>query len=144
MKSFIIFLVSIISISCVDLPSHAIKSIQMMNGQKIYFKREVRGINGNYDVIAISTDGNPCRSFDEKTDYCICNGSENVYYNNDDNTLILYDYSIPQRSPTNFDFPVKVESRNVSQIFTENTEKLYEQKGIKKISLELDKTIKCW
>jgi len=115
----------------------------MANGQKIYFKREVRGINGNYDVTAISTDGNPCRKYNEETDYCICNGSENVYYNINENTLVLYDYSKPQHSPTISEFPAKVESQSVSQIFTENTEKIYEQKGIKKLNLKLDESIKC-
>lgn len=100
MRLSIIFLIFMFSTSCIDFSSfqslHAVKSIEMANGQKIYFKREVRGINGNYDVTAISTDGNPCRKYNEETDYCICNGSENVYYNINENTLVLYDYSKPQ------------------------------------------------
>jgi hypothetical protein len=33
---------------------YAIASVKLAGGQILYFKREVRGINGSYDVIAIS------------------------------------------------------------------------------------------
>lgn len=147
MKLIVIILVVTFSFglfSCTDWSLHSVKSIETVNGQKIYFKREVRGINGNYDVIAISTNGNPCRSYNKETDYCICNSSQAVYYNINGNILTLYNYSIPQHAPTKSDFPVSVEGRQVSQIFTENTEKIYQEKGIQKLDLEIDKTIKCW
>jgi len=59
-------------------PEYSVSSIRLSNGREIFFKREVRGITGSYDVIAISADGDPCRSYDRQTDYCICTGTDRV------------------------------------------------------------------
>jgi hypothetical protein len=61
-------------------PEYSVSSIRLSNGREIFFKREVRGITGSYDVIAISADGDPCRSYDRQTDYCICTSTDRVYY----------------------------------------------------------------
>jgi hypothetical protein len=55
---------------------YAIASVKLAGGQTLYFKREVRGITGNYDVIAVSANSNPCISHDDQTDYRICGNGE--------------------------------------------------------------------
>src|SRR5215470_12030407 len=72
------------------LPRQAHGRILLTSGREIFFKREVRGVTGNYDVIAISADGNSCRSYDPQTDYRICAYTEYVYYKVEGDTPRLF------------------------------------------------------
>lgn len=58
----LIIIVAIFMPSCHEpdfASEYAIAPIQLSTGQTIYFKREVRGITGNYNVIVISTNADP-------------------------------------------------------------------------------------
>ena len=123
-------------------PLYAIAPVQLSTSQTIYFKREVRGITGNYNVIAISTNANPCKSYDEKNDACICTLTENVYYKLEGDTLHLYDStatSLPEKSL----FPIKIKNHEIHPLDREKFKKNYAQQGITHLELKTTSNNKC-
>src|SRR5215468_1673470 len=118
-------------------PEYSVSSIRLSNGREIFFKREVRGITGSYDVIAISADGNPCRSYDPQTEYCICTSTDRVYYKAEGDTLHLF-YSTTTGTPERFPFRVTVENHEVHPMEREKFKQEYERMGITKLDLPID------
>ncbi len=123
-------------------PEYAVSSIRLANGREIFFKREVRGITGNYDVIAISADGDPCRSYDQQTDYCICTSTDRVYYKAEGDTLHLF-YSTSTSAPERFPFQLIMENHEVHPMEREKFKQEYQSLGITRIDLPIDPKIKC-
>ena len=121
---------------------YAIETVKFSTGQTIYFKREVRGINGNYDVVSISTNSDPCKSYDEKTDYCICSYRKYVYYKIEGEKIHLYDATAdrsPERSPIN----LRVENHEIHPLDREKFEANYDKQGITRLLLEIKPENKC-
>src|SRR6266542_5112753 len=118
-------------------PEYSVSSIRLSNGREIFFKREVRGITGSYDVIAISADGDPCRSYDRQTDYCICTSTDRVYYRTEGDTLHLF-YSTSTSAPDRFPFQITVENHEVHPMEREKFKQEYQSMGITRIDLPID------
>jgi hypothetical protein len=123
-------------------PEYSVSSIRLSNGREIFFKREVRGITGSYDVIAISANGDPCRSYDRQTDYCICTSTDRVYYKTEGDTLHLF-YSTSTSAPERFPFQIIVENHKVHPMEREKFKQEYQKMGITRIDLPIDPKIKC-
>src|SRR5262245_16096744 len=139
----VIYLVLLQSCNVPDLsPQYSVSSIRLTSGREIFFKREVRGVTGSYDVIAISADGNPCRSYDPQTDYCICTGTDRVYYKAEGDTLHLF-YSTSTSAPKSFPFQVIVENHEVHPMEREKFKQGYERMEITRLDLPIDARIKC-
>ena len=127
----------------VDFSSeYAIAKLDLPDGKAIYLKREVRGINGNYDVVAISQNSDPCVSFNDDSDYCICSWREYVYYKLDGDTLHLY-YATAFRAPAKQAFPVKVVNHEIHPMEAEEFKHKYAEIGITRVDLAIDGTKKC-
>ena len=144
-RGWLLIVMATFMLSCHEpdfAPEYAIASVQLSTGQKIYFKREVRGITGNYDVIAISTNADPCKSYDKKNDACICTFTENVYYKLKEDTLHLYGStatSLPEKTL----LPVKIENHEIQPLDREKFKKNYAQQGITQLALKTTSTNKC-
>lgn len=139
----VIYLVFLQSCSVPDMsPQYSVSSIRLNSGREIFFKREVRGVTGSYDVIAISADGNPCRSYDPQTDYCICTSADRVYYKAEGDTLHLF-YSTSTSAPKRFPFQLIVENHEVHPMEREKFKQEYERIGITRLDLPIDPMIKC-
>ena len=123
-------------------PEYTIAKLDLLNGRSVFFKREVRGINGNYDVIAISPNGEPCVSVNDDTDYCICSGSEYVYYKLEGDTLHLY-YATANHAPATHEFPIKVVNHEVHPMDSVKFKGTYAGLGITRLDLAIDHTKKC-
>ena len=123
-------------------PEYSVSSIRLSNGREIFFKREVRGITGSYDVIAISADGDPCRSYDRQTDYCICTSTDGVYYKTEGDTLHLF-YSTSTSAPERFPFQIIVENHEVHPMEREKFKQEYQKMGITRLDLLINPKIKC-
>ena len=123
-------------------PEYAISRLDLANGKAIYFKREVRGITGNYDVVAISTDGNPCTSVNDDTDYCICSWQPYVYYKLEDDSLHLY-YATADHAAAKDQFPVKVVNHEINPMDVKLFEHTYWKLGIVRLDLAVDATKRC-
>ena len=123
-------------------PEYAIETVKLPTGQTIYFKREVRGINGNYDVVAISTNGDPCKSFDEETDYCICSYRKYVYYKIEGDNIHLY-YATATHVPARFPINLRIENHEINPLDREKFEANYDKQGITRLSLEIKPGSKC-
>jgi len=123
-------------------PEYAIEAIKLPDGQTIYFKREVRGITGNYDVIAVSANSDPCASCDPKTDYCLAAmGPEAVYYKIEAETLHLFAHG-GINSPEKFPLPIKIEIHDISSVPAQDEfKRKMSRDGVKK--LPLTATDKC-
>ena len=121
---------------------YAIETVKLSTGQPIYFKREVRGINGNYDVVAISTSNDPCKSYDEKTDYCICSDRRYVYYKVEGEKIHLYG-ATANRSPARFPVNLKIENHEIQPLDREKFVADYDKQGITRLSLEIKPENKC-
>jgi hypothetical protein len=122
-------------------PEYAIAKLELPNGKAIYFKREVRGINGNYDVVAISPNSDPCTSVDSDCDYCICYLREFVYYKLEGDTLHLY-YATAGDPPAK-NFPVKVVNHEINIMKVEEFKRNYSSQGITRLELVVDGTKRC-
>ncbi|GEM_PF-3277454 len=125
-----------------DPSQYAVASVSLPDGQPLYFKREVRGITGNYDVIAISANGDPCVSQDDKTDYCICSSTEQVYYKLDAATLHLYG-STTNRTPAKFPLQLKVENHEINPMDQERFKRDYAKQGINRLDLVIKPENRC-
>jgi hypothetical protein len=121
---------------------YAIETVKLPTGQTIYFKREVRGINGNYDVVSISTNSDPCKSYDEKTDYCICSGRRYVYYKIEGDKIHLYDATANQ-SPERFPINLGIENHEIHPLDREKFEANYDKQGITRLLMEIKPGNKC-
>lgn len=115
---------------------YAIEAVKLPGGENIYFKREVRGLTGNYDVIAISANSDPCASCDRKADYCLNDmwpGA--VYYKIEAETLHLFAFG-GISAPEKFPLPIKIEKHEISG-FTDQQEfeSNLESNGIKRLPL---------
>src|SRR5437016_4419804 len=121
-------------------PEYAISKLDLSNGQAIYFKREVRGINGNYDVVAISPNGDPCASMNRDTDYSISE-SESVYYKLEGDALHLY-FSTATGSPAR-PFPVKLVNHEINNMDFDKFKRSYLSRGITRLDLVVDGTKRC-
>ena len=120
---------------------YAIAKLDLPNGRTVFFKREVRGINGNYDVVAISSNGDACVSVNKDTDYCICSGSESIYYKLEGDTLHLY-YATANHAPAK-QFPIKVVNHEVHPMDAAKFMGTYGGLGITRLDLAIDHTKKC-
>jgi hypothetical protein len=120
-------------------PEYAISKLQLPNGQTIYFKREVRGINGNYDVVAISANGDPCTSMNRDNDYAI-NDCPSVYYKLEGNTLHLYFWTA-SGSPTKP--PVQLVNHEINNMDFDAFKRSYLSQGITRLDLVVDGTKRC-
>ena len=121
---------------------YAIETVNLSTGQTIYFKREVRGINGSYDVVSISTNSDPCKSYDEKTDYCICSYRKYVYYSVEGDKIHLY-AATANRSPERFPINLKIENHEIHPLDREKFEANYDKQGITRLLLEIKPGNKC-
>ena len=121
---------------------YAIAPVKLSSGQIIYFKREVRGINGNYDVIAISANSDPCASQDDKTDYRLCSGGEGVYYKLDGDTLQLYGSKVCD-APKQFPLQLKVEEHEIHPLDRGRFKLDYPKQGINRLVLTVKHENRC-
>jgi hypothetical protein len=121
---------------------YAIASVKLAGGQTLYFKREVRGINGSYDVIAISANSDPCASQDDKSDYRICGSGEHVYYKFDGNILHLYG-STACSTPKQFPLHLTVENHEIHPIDWDLFKQDHPKQGIDHLSLILKPENRC-
>jgi hypothetical protein len=123
-------------------PQYSISKLDLPNGKAIYFKREVRGLLGNYDVVAISPNGDPCASVNSDNDYCICSDREYVYYKLDGDTLHLY-YATANSAPKKNNFPLKVVNHDINIMRVDEFKRTYAKDGITRLELPVDDTKKC-
>jgi hypothetical protein len=121
---------------------YAIETVKLSTGQQIYFKREVRGLNGNYDVVVISTNNDPCKSYDEKTDYCICSYRKYLYYKIEGDTVHLYG-ATANRSPQRFPVNLKIENHEIHPLDIAKFGVDYDKQGITRLLLEIKPENKC-
>jgi hypothetical protein len=131
------------SCSVPDMNSdYAVETVRLPNGQNIYFKREIRGITGNYNVISVSANNDPCASCDHKTDYCLkAMWPEVVYYQLDGETLHLFAYG-GLTTPEKFPLTIKIETHDITGIPAEDEfERMMARKGA--LRLTLTATNKC-
>jgi len=121
---------------------YAVAKLDLPDGQSIFFKREVRGINGNYDVVAISPNDDPCVGVNDDTDYCICSWREYVYYKLEGDTLHLY-YAAGNHAPAKHPFPIKVVNHEVHPMDAEEFKRKYAAMGITRLDLAVDHAHTC-
>lgn len=121
---------------------YAIEPVKLSTGQTIYFKREVRGINGNYDVVSIPTNSDPCKSYDEKTDYYIRSDRKYVYYKVEGDKIHLYS-ATANRSPERFPINMRIENHEIHPLDQEKFEANYDKQGITRLLLEIKPENKC-
>src|SRR5262249_52191032 len=123
-------------------PEYAIETVKLPTGQTIYFKREVRGINGDHDVVAISTNGDPCKSFDEETDYCICSYRKYVYYKIEGDKIHL-NYATENTIPAKFQTNQKIKNNKIHPLDRKKFKANYKKQVIPLLPLEIKPGIKC-
>ena len=69
-----------------------ISEVRLANGERLYFKREARGLD--YDVVALSKNGDRCKEADYHIDYILPPFNTSIgYYCVKGNTIHLYTYS---------------------------------------------------
>jgi hypothetical protein len=113
--------IALVSLNCSnDFSSrYGIVTVQLQNGQKVYFKREVWGINGDQFVISASPD--LCSMPDPEAnkseiDYVYdLLGPPEIYYKSSGDELTLYSTSLA-KPPTKTPFPIKIVQKQLQAI----------------------------
>lgn len=123
-------------------PEYAIAPVKLPSGQVLYFKREVRGINGSYDVIAISANSDPCVSLDDKTDYYLCSSHEDVYYKLDGATLHIYGSRVCG-APKQFPLQLRMEEHEIHPLDWKRFKLDYPKQGINRLVLTIKHGNRC-
>jgi hypothetical protein len=120
--------------------------VQLQNGQKVYFKGEVWGING--DQLIISATPDLCSMPDPKatksdTDYVydVLGGPE-IYYKSDGDELTLYS-TVLANPPTKTPFPVRIVQKELQTIEMIRLRDKASVLGLKRLNVEIDRTANC-
>jgi hypothetical protein len=109
--------------------------IVMPSGERLYAKREQRGLN--YDVTAISPDGNPCSSANPATDYIFRYDGNPIYLGRQQNKLRVYRYGSVQ-TPTTSATVSKVEVKVLGFGEFRSLQASYRQQDIEKIEIPIE------
>ncbi len=127
--------------ACPDYgPEYGVMSLDGSQGQKLYFKREVRG--QNYDVLTLSTDDDYCREPDETKDYVFGAHATKIFYKQSAGQLDLYMTS-PSKTPTEFDSAIRITQHRLSPLEFAELDKNYRELGYVLIDVKLDKDLQC-
>jgi hypothetical protein len=127
---------------------YGIVTLQLQNGQKVYFKREVWGINGNGDLLIISTSPDLCsmpkpRENSAEADY-VYNviGHPEIYYRLNGDELTLYS-TVLANPPTKTPFPVRIVQKELQTIEMIELRGKASTLGLKPLKVEIDRTANC-
>jgi hypothetical protein len=127
--------------SCVDLsPEYGIVNLKISPSQEVYFKREVRGLN--YDVLVLSPSSDHCEKPNPKSDYIFRGGPAEIYYKIEDGALTLF-LTIEATPPESGSFPIKIVQNKVHPLDFVDLKKNYENRGLKRLDVKIDKMLKC-
>lgn len=121
-------------------PHYGVMSLAVPNGQYLYFKREVRGLN--YDVVVLSTDNDYCKEPNASSDYVFASDPLPMYYKLENGTLSLF-LTSPAAIPKIFQSSIKVVQHQLSPLEFQEIEQHYKERGIELLRVEIDKTLKC-
>lgn len=132
--------------SDISSSNYGIVTLQLENGKKVYFKREVWGLNGHNFVISVSPDlcSMPKPTEDKsETDY-VYNGMDPpiLYYKINGDELTLYSTTLPN-PPTKTPFPVKIVQNELTTIDIIRLRDKAPTLGLKEIKVEIDRSLAC-
>lgn len=122
---------------------YGITEIKTSNGNKVYFKREARGLD--HDVTILSSDGDYCREYNNEFDYNLAVGSSKFYLLDNDTLHVIVDLNDEQlnnRLPKKNVFPIPVylinlQSEKGQEIIKNNRDR------IKEVVPTLDNNLWC-
>lgn len=104
--------------------------------RKVYFKREVRGLN--YDALAISLNSEACIKANPQSDYIFrVQGPITLFYKVDDNTLELYG-RFTAAPPESVNFPVNIVQHELSLLEFEQIKERADQLGLKPLEVQIN------
>jgi hypothetical protein len=141
-------IICLISLSCSNdsTSRYGIVTVQLQNGQKVYFKREVWGINGDQLVISASPDlcSMPKPNEDRSEADYVYNvlGGPEIYYKSDGDELTLYS-TVLANLPTKRPFPVRIVQKELQTIEMIEFRGKASTLGIKLLNVEIDRTANC-
>jgi hypothetical protein len=106
----------------------------------VYFKREVSG--QNYDVLVLSPSKDHCGQPNPKSDYIFQGGSSGIYYKIEDGTLTLF-LTIAATPPESGTFPIRIVQNKMHPLDFVDLKKNYQNLGLKRLEVKIDKMLKC-
>jgi len=123
-------------------PQRGILAIESPNGEKLYFHREVEGLNR--DQLVLSTDSNYC-SLDPARTIRFLTLQPTVFYRFEGNDLHLF-FPGPIAVPPNFSDKVKVVQHEFegTEYFPLIENDGYKKKGLELVDVQIDKSIFCY
>ena len=147
-RFFYCLIICLILVSCSnDFSSeYGIVTVQLQNGQKVYFKREVWGLNGDQLVISASPDlcSMPKPQEDRaEADYVYnVDGTPEIYYKSDGDELTLYS-TVLANPPTKTQFPIRIVQKELQTIEMIELRGKASTLGLKPLKVEIDRTANC-
>ena len=146
------YLIIILLLSICACSKYGITELKTSNGNKIYFKREARGLN--YDSVILSANDNYCAEYNPELDYRFTTIDPTIYYKIDSNALYLlsgnltlpgYEYKPEQYVTAPKSFPVKVVIVKPDKLIVwEKRKELYQDKGMELLEIPIDDNLKCY
>jgi len=125
---------------------YGIVTVQLQNGQKVYFKREVWGLNGDQLVISASPDlcSMPKPQEDRAEADYVYNvlGTPEIYYKSDGDELTLYS-TVLANPPTKTQFPIRIVQKQLQTIEMIELRGKASTLGLKPLKVEIDRTANC-
>jgi hypothetical protein len=147
-RFFYCLIICSILVSCSnDFSSeYGIVTVELQNGQKVYFKREVWGLNGDQLVISASSDlcSMPKPQEDRTEADYVYNvlGTPEIYYKSSGDELTLYSTSLAM-PPTKTPFPIRIVQKQLEAIEMIELRSKARTLGLKPLKVEIDRTANC-
>src|SRR5262249_51042489 len=145
----LILALALVSLSCTDdyPPEYGIITVQLQNGQKVYFKRVVWGLIGDRTVISASPD--LCSMLKSNEDsaeadyvYKVWLDHPEIYYKSSGNELTLYSTSLA-KPPTKTPFPISIVQKQLQATEMIELRGKASALGLKPLNVEIDRTANC-
>jgi hypothetical protein len=142
MKGILLAVIAILNFGCSDFSSqYGMLMIESPAGEKLYFRREARGLN--FDSLALTKNPDHCRKPDPSTDIIFKGLDPNVlFYKFQDNELHLY-IDIPTNVPDNFLEKTKIVQHEITNPKFLFLKENYKSEGLEMVDVKLNESLTC-
>ncbi len=127
--------------ACPDMSSsYGLFVVESPNGEKLYFRREARGLN--YDSLSLSQNQDYCSEPDASSDFIFAESATTLFYKFEGNELHIY-LTVLAKTPSNFSAETKVVQHKLNNLEFLAIKENYKNKGLELLDVSLNEMLTC-
>jgi hypothetical protein len=123
-----------------NMSSYGFSEVSLPNGQKLFFRREARGLN--YDSLSITANPDFCASPNLDEDITFPSIGAVVFHRFNEGRLVIYVISPPQ-IPKESPLKDVVTIQKITNPEFLNLKETYKERGLELADVPLDESLKC-